>query len=105
VTDGIELTLGLPVGFSLDFWGGDGFAVAVGPGSVSGEVSTGIGFNLALMFGARFALSDDIGLITELGYALHSVSHSVDVMVLGAGASADIDISLGQPVLQVGVSF
>ena len=105
VTDGIELTLGLPVGLSLDFWGGDGFAFAVGPAAISADVSTGIGFNLALMFGARFALSDAIGLITELGYALHSVSHSVDVMVLGAAPSGDFDLSLGQPVLQVGVSF
>lgn len=105
VTDGIELTLGLPVGVSLDFWGGDGIAYGFGPIMVSGDVGTGIGFNVALMFGARFALSDDIGLVTELGYAMHSVTHSIDVMVLGAGTSADFDISLGQPVLQVGVSF
>jgi hypothetical protein len=103
VTDDIELTLGLPIGVSFDFWGGD--RIAIGPIMFSTDVSTGIGFNLALMFGARFALSEDIGLTTELGYAMHSVSHSFEVMAAGVGPSADFDISLGQPVLQVGVSF
>lgn len=96
----IELYLAIPVGLSLDFWGDDGFAAG---NAASAEVSTGVGFNLGFMVGGRFLLGDDVGLLAELGYQLHSFSHEVDAMAAGVSVSPEFDVSLGQFAINLGV--
>ena len=106
VSDDIELTLGLPLGLALDFWGDDQVAVGVGGASVvTGDVGPGVGFTFGLMLGARFAVSRSVGLLVELGYVAHNFTHTVDTTVGPLTNSTDVDFAAGQPLLQVGVSF
>jgi hypothetical protein len=92
-----ELYLAIPVGLALDFPGEDSFGV--------GEVSTGVGLNVAFMAGARFALADGFGLLGELGYALHAFSHEVSGEVAGISAETEFDVSMGQLAINLGVFF
>jgi hypothetical protein len=101
VTSMIELSLGVPVGFSLDFWGGD----SVDSNLADADVSTGVGFNIGGLAGLRVSLVDGFGLLAEIGYQVHSFSHSAEATVLGATASQDFDVSLGQFVVNLGVFF
>ena len=98
----IELYLAVPVGLTLDFIGED---TSVAAGDASAEVGTGIGFNLALMPGVRFALSDGFGLLAEIGYSLHSFSHEVTGAVGALGASYDFDVTLSELAINLGVFF
>lgn len=105
LSDAVELTLSLPLGLLVDFWGGDSVdAQAAGVG-VSADVSPAVGFELGLLLGVRYAVSQDVGLLARLGYVMHSFTHSADVNVAGVSASQDFDVSLGQPRVQLGVSF
>lgn len=100
VTDSIELSLGVPLGLTLDFWGGNGASV----GNVaSADVNTGVGFNIGALAGIRVVLVDGFGILAELGYQLHSFTHEAQATVLGNTASQDLDLSLGQFVVNLGV--
>ena len=101
VSDDAELTLSVPVGLVVDFWGGDELS---GFGA-SADVSPGFGFEIGFLLGVRYAVSTDVGLLARLGYVIQSFSHEVEGQVGGATASFDFDLSLGQPRIQLGVSF
>jgi hypothetical protein len=110
VSDDIELTLGLPIGLTLDFWGGDSVAAGVGGvATVMGDVNPAFGFNFGLVAGAHFHLSSSVGLLVELGYFGHSFTHEVEATVMTPvgtiQAGGEVDIALGQPRLLVGVSL
>jgi hypothetical protein len=103
ITDTIELYIGLPLGVTLDFLNGP--SVMAAGVNVSGK-DTAVGFNLSAVFGARFALSKSVGLLAEIGYALHAFSHDITVAVPVVGTvSASADITLEQLALNAGVFF
>jgi hypothetical protein len=93
VSDNVELYASIPLGLTFNFLGGEQ--------DEDEEVGTGVGFNLALMLGARFALGDSWGLLAEVGYAIHSFTHTVEV----GPVEGDVDISLGQIGLNIGAWF
>jgi hypothetical protein len=96
VSDSVELYASIPVGLTFNFLGEDEDV----------DAGTGVGFNLALMLGARFAIGESWGLLGEIGYAYHSFTHTVEVEVPVAGAvESDVDVSLGQIGLNLGVWF
>ncbi len=103
VTPDVELFLGLPVGLTLDFLNNASASAA----GVNVSAGTGVGFNLALLFGARFALSKSVGLLAEIGYTLHDFSHTIKVQtpIAGISASASADYTLEQLALNAGVYF
>jgi hypothetical protein len=96
VSEEVELYASIPIGLTLNFLGEDEDETA----------GTGVGFNLALMLGARFAIGESWGLLGEIGYQLHSFTHTVEVDVPVAGTvESDVDISLAQIGLNLGVWF
>ena len=113
LTAAIELYLSIPVGIamnvlnefdrtaSLDFAGLNA--------SASLDSDLGVGWNVAALVGARLALSRSFGLLAELGYGLHSVSHDVSFRAGIGGASgeaaADVDVRWSQIALDVGAYF
>jgi hypothetical protein len=99
VTGMIELSLGVPVGFSLDFWGGD----SVDTNIAQADISTGVGFNIGGLAGLRVSLVGGFGLLAEIGYQVHSFSHSAEVSTVIGRGSQDFDVSLGQFVVNLGV--
>jgi hypothetical protein len=105
LSDEVELTLSVPVGPVVDFWGGDELSVQAPGGGVSADIPPGFGFEIGFLLGVRYAVSTDVGVLARVGYVLQSFSHAVEVQAFGMTASQDFDISLGQPRLHVGVSF
>jgi hypothetical protein len=103
VSRDVELYLALGLGLSIDFIGDD--ELNVGGTLVTAEIDAAIGFALLPVIGARFALSRDVGLLAELGYALHSYEHEAEGTVAGFTGSTDFDLSLGQLALNLGVFF
>jgi hypothetical protein len=104
VGDDLELYLALGIGLSLDIIGDD--QLNVGGALVSAEIDSALGLAVLPVLGVRFAVSRDVGLLAELGYALHSYEHEVDASVGAAvGASADFDVELGELALNFGVTF
>jgi hypothetical protein len=110
ITREVELYLALPVGVSLDFWNGPkAYFAAAGLVNIDVSADTAVGFNLGLLFGARFALSRAFGLLAEVGYTLHSFSHDINVQAnvagFSAGGSASVDLTLEQLAVNLGVYF
>jgi hypothetical protein len=101
VSDDLELTLSVPVGLVVDFWGGDD----VNAGAVMADVAPAFGFEIGFLLGLRYAVSSSVGLLARLGYVMHSFTHEAELDVGGASATQDLGISLGQPRIQLGVSF
>lgn len=105
----VELYLGVPLGLSLDLLNQLDRSAAAGAASVSVEADAGFGFNVAALLGARFALTREVGLFTEFGYTLHSVSHDVHLRggIGGAGIDfkAELDLSWWQLAWNIGVYF
>jgi hypothetical protein len=102
VSRNVELYASIPLGLTFDSFGGDDY---FGNAAANVEISGGLGFNVALLLGARFALGDSVGLLAEVGYAYHAFSHTVEAEVLGATAEDDLDISIGQIALNLGGWF
>ncbi len=98
----VELYASVPVGFTLDFIGDD---TAFSNGAASASVGTGIGYHVGILIGARLGLTRSFGLLGEIGYMAHGFSHEVEGMVLGATATNDVDVTLGQLVLNLGLYF
>jgi hypothetical protein len=104
VGDDVELYVAFGIGLSLDAIGDD--EINVGGNLVRAEIDTALGLALLPVLGVRFAVSRDVGLLAELGYALHSYEHEAQASVVGVGgASTDFEISLGQLALNLGVTF
>lgn len=86
---GFEPYVMLPLGLSANFNGNDD----------PDEVDTGIGWNTALMLGATLFVGNSIGLNAELGYAIHNVTHEINVN----GTNQDFDLSVSQPAFNLGI--
>jgi hypothetical protein len=102
ITSTIELYLGVPIGLTVDFLNSVSASVT---GLASVKADPGFGLNLGLLLGARFALSKNVGLFTELGYGLHKFSHTLSVQALGVSASGNMSLTLEQIALNFGVFF
>jgi hypothetical protein len=103
LTHDVELFVSLPIGISLDILNQVGVNVA---GIANVEADNALGFTVSLLAGARFALSDGFGLLAELGYTLHSFSHSITVQApLVTATGGDVDVTIEQLALDVGVFF
>ena len=103
VSGEVELYVALGLGLSMDFVGDD--EVNEGGALVGADIDEAIGFALLPVIGARFAVSRDVGLLAELGYALHSYEHEAEGTVAGVTATTDFHLSLGQLALNLGVFF
>jgi hypothetical protein len=104
ITHDVELYLALPIGLTLDFFNGAGTLGVGGVGTV--DTDPALGFTLSFLFGARFALSQSVGLLAELGYTLHSFSHDIDARTaLGSARVGNVDFDLSQLALRFGVFF
>jgi hypothetical protein len=101
VSDDLELTLSVPVGLVVDFWGGDD----VNAGAVMADLAPAFGFEIGFLLGLRYALSPSVGLLARLGYVMHTFTHEAELETPVGDATQDLGISLGQPRIQLGVSF
>jgi hypothetical protein len=102
VGQSVELYASIPLGLTINSFGGDDY---FGNNLANVEIGTGLGFNVALLLGARFALGDSAGLLAEIGYAYHAFSHTVEAEALGMAIDGDLNISTGQIALNVGGWF
>jgi hypothetical protein len=103
LTHDVELYLAMPIGLSLDFLNQANVDVA---GVANVDIDPAVGFTISFMAGARFGLSESFGLLAELGYSLHSFSHSASAQAAGVGVSLNnVDIDIGQFALNAGVFF
>jgi len=91
----VEVYLNVPIGLTLDFADDE----AYGPGN---KVSTGIGYHLGFMVGARVGLGD-LGLLAEVGFIHRAFSHEVENEL--SMTTWDVDMELDQAALNVGVYF
>jgi len=91
----VEVYLNVPIGLTVDFADDD----AYGPGN---KVSTGLGWHLGFMVGARVGLGD-FGLLAEVGFIHRSFSHEVENETLME--TWDVDMELDQAALNLGVYF
>jgi hypothetical protein len=109
----VELYVSVPIGITLDLLNElDGSAALSIAGVMAGasiEADAGVGWNLAGLFGVRFAVASGFGLFAEMGYGLHQVSHDVRVRAgvgdLSTEAAADFDVSWSQIAFDVGAYF
>lgn len=88
----LELYLAIPAGLTLDFASGE---------DVGGDSDTGTGYNLQLLIGGQLGFTDGFGLMGEMGYAIHSFSHSFDT----AAGALDVSRTMRQFVISLGVYF
>lgn len=102
LTDNVQLTLTVPVGITLDFWGDE---LVVGNNLANVEVSTGFGFTIGIMLGAQFAVTDGFGVLAELGFVGHGWGHEVEGSAAGFTASNEFDANISQFALNLGVFF
>jgi hypothetical protein len=91
----VEVYLNVPIGLTVDFADDD----AYGPGN---KVSTGLGYHLGFMVGARVGLGD-MGLLAEVGFIHRAFSHEVENEL--STEKRDVDMELDQAALNVGVYF
>lgn len=91
----VEVYLNVPIGLTVDFADDD----AYGPGN---KVSTGLGYHLGFMVGARVGLGD-LGLLAEIGFIHRAFSHEVENEL--SMMTYDVDMELDQAALNVGVYF
>jgi hypothetical protein len=84
--DRVELYLALPVGLAIDAASGDPYGT---------DDDTGLGFNFSALFGGQLAVTEGFGIVGEMGYGIHSVSHSF--------AGTDVDVDLQQFQVTAGI--
>jgi hypothetical protein len=80
-----QMWLGMPVGVTVDIWGGDQ------PG-----IRPGLGWNIGVLFGGAVHFTPKFGLFAEVGWLQHKLSHPVD-------EAADLDFKLQQACLNLGI--
>jgi hypothetical protein len=113
LTAACELYLSVPVGITLDLLNEFDQSASVSVAGVTAggsiEADAGVGWNVAGLFGVRFAVSSGFGLFAELGYAFHQASHDVRVQAGLTGAeaegSAKFDVTWSQLALDLGAYF
>jgi hypothetical protein len=125
VLNNLELYVGLPIGLTLDFLNeADGnvlaspnllFSRLVGAGGTTLNGGGTFGFMISVVAGARYALSESMGLLAELGYEHHAVTHGIDVDIvlpLPGGSSSttrlgtsNVGVSWDQFVIHLGAYF
>jgi hypothetical protein len=88
----VELYVSLPLGATLDSAANDAFG---------GTLDTALGWNFAALFGGQIGFTDSVGLMGEMGYALHSFTHSITLPL--AVGTVDFDMSLAQFVVTLGL--
>lgn len=80
-----QLWVGMPVGVSLDVFGGD-----------DDRVGLGFGWNIGVLFGGAVHFNSKFGLFTEIGWMQHKLAHEVE-------GAADLDFKLQQTCLNLGI--
>ncbi len=93
----LAIYLGVPIGFSLDLFDEDNIPIA------DAEIDVGVGMNVSVLVGAQVNLTSYFGLMLELGYTYHYVSHDAESSTLGL--SGEIDGELEQFALDLGFYF
>ncbi|MDH5674495.1 MAG: hypothetical protein OEZ06_20375 [Myxococcales bacterium] len=105
----LELYLSLPLGLTLGFGNEEAAASAGGVTMATVETDPGVGLNLGLMFGLRVPVSGSIGFLGELGFSYHAFSQDVTsrITVLGntTSTTAEVDVSMGQLAMNLGIFF
>lgn len=111
ITNTVELYVALPVGLTLDWWNEVENSASVGTlASAKVEADTAVGFTVSLLAGARFALVDNFGLFTELGFMHRQFSHEVTLSAAAVGINfgsvkANADMTLDQFAWNIGAFF
>jgi hypothetical protein len=90
----VELYIAVPVGITISF--ADGASLG------GSDANTGFGWNLQPMFGGQFAIIDGFGIMGEMGYMLHSFSHTLTLSDPNMTES-DFDVDLQQFLVTAGV--
>ena len=73
-----------------------------GEGQYAGEdVNTALGLHIAIMFGARLELNPALGLLAEIGYLMHSFTHTLDT----AAGDVEVDVDLSEAAFNFGIYF
>jgi hypothetical protein len=89
----IELFLAIPIGLSFNFIDDDW----------NENIETGVGTNLAFLFGTLFYFNESVGMAAELGPSFHHFSY--DYNTPGTDPDPDFQISIIQTNLNIGVVF
>jgi hypothetical protein len=121
VLENLELYASIPLGLSLDFLNevdtrNGLFATWLLPfGGTKIEAGGSLGFMLSVLVGARYALSNSMGLLAELGYEHHAVTHGVESSVwlttpngtaqVGQPRKYDFSVTWDQFVIHLGAYF
>lgn len=120
VLDDLELFVSLPIGLTLNFLNEDAsnsqlfIPLLRTGGGTNVDAGAALGFMLEITAGARYALSESFGLTGELGYSLHTVSHTVEVATVitspaGSFTSStferDTSVSWSQFIIRLGAYF
>lgn len=111
LTNAFELYLSLPVGLTLDAWNEVESSATVGMlASYKVESDTAVGFNISLLAGARYALTESFGVFTEIGFTHRQFAHEVTLSATAVGlnlgsAKANADLTLDQFAWNIGAFF
>lgn len=82
----IELHAVLPIALAINF-----------AGDFASGSNTGTGYGIGFLVGARFFLDPAFGLLAELGYMGHSLSHDIE--------GNELELDIGEASVNVGVFF
>jgi hypothetical protein len=111
ISNELELYLSLPVGLTLDLWNEVQSSNSVGTlASVQVKSNAAVGFTISLLAGARYALSERIGLFSELGFTHRQFSHELSLTASAVGFSlpavkTNADVTLDQFAWNIGMFF
>jgi len=94
----------LPIGFSMDLIDDESLEIAFGQTGVI-DADVGVGMNLSVLFGAQVNLESYFGLMMELGYSYHYVSHEGEVSVVGTDLEGETEVEMDQFALNLGFYF
>jgi hypothetical protein len=104
VATGFELYLAIPIGVTLNLLNQADRTDATR--SLRFEGNAGIGFTIAAMLGARLGITPGFGAFAEIGYAYRTIGHNVTVYFGDSEiGNVDLDVSLGQFAVNLGVFF
>lgn len=96
-----EVYLGLPVGFSLQWVPDSSF----GGGLANVNVKTGYGWNVALIAGGQYLITDRLGVFGHLGGMFRGAKQKVTGTAAGFSGSTHFKTKTKQFLMELGVSF